>query len=129
MRTTAIHNSYGNTRHRPLLWILFLLLSGYVAYVIVPPYVSYKLLVQEVKAEARNAHIYTDAEIVNRILEKAEGWKIELGPRNLQVIRWSNEIEIIVEYPVEIYFFGRYFRTIYYDIYEKATLSKGPKPL
>ncbi len=129
MKEGLYQDCLGNIRLRVLLWILFLILAGYFAYVLVPPYVSYHLLKKEVHSEAKNAHHYTDAEITGRILEKGKAWGVPITHENIEVIRWSDEIEIIVEYSVELDFYGNYYRTVYYNIYAREPLSSGRRRL
>ncbi len=113
----------GGITLRGFFWILLLGLVLYVAYLVVPPYIDYRMLSIEVAAEARTAHRYDDGEIRNRILEKARYWEVPVEAGNIEITRGSDDIEISVEYGVPVRFFT-YEKTFFYRIYLKEPLRK-----
>ncbi|MCK5237118.1 MAG: hypothetical protein KAR06_09040 [Deltaproteobacteria bacterium] len=124
-----INGEKGEVRRRALLWILLLFMFGYACYVVAPPYIGYHLLRSDVKAEVENAHFYTDHELTTRILEKADSWGVPIVYDDVRISRWSNEIELLIEYSEDISFFNRYERTLYFDIYEKKELKSARRKL
>lgn len=113
----------GSIQIRVIFWIAFVCVAAYGAYLVVPPFVSYKMLQYEVEGEAKIAHMYTNAEIKNRIIEKAAGWSVDLDQDEVEIIRDYAEIQIAVSYGISVVFFGNIERTFFYDIYANEPLK------
>ena len=109
-------NESGNGRVRVYFWIIFGFLALYAGYMIVPTYVSYKMMQKEVETEAGLAHHYSDAEMRTHIKTKADSWNIPITTDDIDINRRRNTIAISIAYSIDFNFFNRYKRTIYYDI-------------
>ncbi|MBI2399812.1 MAG: hypothetical protein HYV23_01925 [Deltaproteobacteria bacterium] len=108
---------------KALFWLLFLAVSVYGAYKVVPPYAGFYMLKTEVEEEVRLAHMYTDEVLASRITKKAASWSIPLDPKNLEIIRGSDEIRITVDYTVTLNFFDRYNRELVYSVDVRGPLK------
>lgn len=112
----VIKNSRGESNLKTLVWLIIIVSGLYAAYKFAPPYVSFYMLKVDVEEEAKNAHMYNDAALANRILNKAGSWSISLGSDNIEIDRMRTSISVSVHYTETITFFGRYSKTIEYDI-------------
>ncbi len=106
----------GRIKLKLVLWISGVALIAYMAVVLIPPFVSYKMLEYEARGEADVANMYTDAQIESRLASKAALWSIEIESGDIDVTRDYEEIDISINYSITLVFFGRFERTIYFDI-------------
>lgn len=111
----GLSNQRGSVSFKALFWVLFLSSALYGAYKLAPPYFSYYMIKTDVEDEAQNAHMYTDAALERRIIQKAEIWSVPLGSENVSIDRDST-IRIYVHYNVVLEFFGGYTRVLEYRI-------------
>jgi len=114
----------GRVKIKVVFWIVIILLAVYCAALVIPPYVSYKMLEYEVMGEAEVAHMYTDAQIESSILSKAAAWGIDIDKYDIEIVRDHEDIDISIDYAVSVVFFGRYERVFYYDIYVTRPLKE-----
>ncbi|VAV84730.1 hypothetical protein MNBD_DELTA01-1943 [hydrothermal vent metagenome] len=124
LNASRLADESGRVRLKVVLWIVFTSLAIYGAILVVPQYVSYKMLQYEVRGEADVAHMYTDAQIESRILSKAASWSIDLDQYDIEVIRDYEDIDISISYGVGVVFFGRYEYVFNYDIYVTKPLQE-----
>ncbi len=97
----------------------------YVGYMVVPPSFSYIMMRTEVEDEASNAYMYSNEALTNRLLEKAALWSIPMDRRNITIKRWSNEIDVEVNYKVTLDFAGLYQKDINYSISTTKPLKES----
>jgi len=118
-----VNSESGRVSIKVILWVVFIFAAGYGVYMVAPPYVSYKMLQYEVEGEAKVAHMYTNAELKDRILEKAGSWSVDIDRSDIEIIRDYEQIEIAVSYGVRLVFFGRHERDFFYEIYVREPLK------
>jgi hypothetical protein len=116
-RLKRFSSESGEVRLKVVIWLVLIGLVAYGGYMVVPQYVSYKLLQYEVEGEAKVAHMYSNADITERLLDKAKSWSVDIIESDIEIVRSTANIEIAISYGVNIYFFGRYEKTFFYDIY------------
>jgi len=115
LQTPAAGES-GRIKLKLILWVSGVALIAYLAVVLTPPFVSYKVLEYEARSEADVAHMYTDAQIESSLASKAASWSIDIEAGDIDVTRDYEEIDISINYSVVMTFFGRFERIIYFDI-------------
>ncbi len=116
-----------HSRSRRLLWLLVLVSAVYLVVNLAPPWFSYRMVRYEVENDARNAHLYTDDQILEHILEAAYIWGVSLTEDNVEIARGFAKIEIEVDYDVDVNFLNRYIKTFHYGIYAVEPLRANDK--
>ncbi|HHL40596.1 MAG TPA: hypothetical protein ENJ37_08820 [Deltaproteobacteria bacterium] len=117
-------NQDGMISRSTLLWLLVLSSLFYVGSVVVPPYVSYRMLSYDVESEAEMAHLYSDARLAEHIMEKAGTWNVPLTRKGIIIKRDKREITLYIRYDVRHVFFGGYVWNHTYHIYVTRPLKK-----
>lgn len=112
---------------RRLFWLLILTAAVYLVVNLAPPWFSYRMLRFEVEDDARNAHLYTDDQILENIIGAAYIWEVSLAEDNIEIERGDGKIEIAVYYDVDVIFLNRYTKTFHYDIYAAELLRVNDK--
>jgi len=87
-----------------LIWLLLLAASLYAFYKFVPPEVTFYMLKTEVEDEANIAHMYGDAALTRRILEKADIWHAPIERGDIEITRGHSKITISISYSVTLSF-------------------------
>ncbi|MEE8185628.1 MAG: hypothetical protein V3T96_04425 [Thermodesulfobacteriota bacterium] len=112
---------------RRLFWLLILTAAVYLVVNLAPPWFGYRMLRFEVEDDARNAHLYTDDQILENIIGAAYIWEVSLAEDNIEIERGDGKIEIAVYYDVDVIFLNRYTKTFHYDIYAVEPLRVNDK--
>ncbi len=120
----SVAEESGRVRLKVVFWIAIIGLAIYGAALVVPPYVSYKMLQYEVEGVAETAYMYSDAQIESSLLSKAATWSIDIDQYDIEIIRDHEDIDISINYGVSVVFFGRYKRVFDYDIYVTRPLKE-----
>lgn len=120
-----LQNQRGGAGVKVIFWILILSFAGYSGYKLIPPYFNYKMMKYEVRSEAENAHVYTDEEIRDRLLDKAKNWSVPMASLDITIHRRTRFIDISLGYSVTVTFFQRYKRKLDYDISVREPLKQG----
>ncbi len=123
----VLQNDSGFMSIRQIFWLVFLSIAVYIGSQVIPPYVGYVMLKSEVKNELKVAHLYTDKEIREHIVEKAREWSVPLDSyENIRIDRREFEIKVKVSYEVPVTLFDKekYTRVFYYDIKVIAELKQ-----
>ncbi len=120
----SVAEESGRVRLKVVFWIAIIGLAIYGAALVVPPYVSYKMLQYEVEGVAETAYMYSDAQIESSLLSKAATWSIDIDQYDIEIIRDHEDIDISINYGVSAVFFGRYKRVFNYDIYVTRPLKE-----
>lgn len=105
-------NNRGASGIKTLFWVLVLVSVVYGAYKAVPPYFSYYMIKTDIEDEAKNAHMYSDRVLLQRILQKARTWEIPIGEDNIEIKRGYTSISVEVNYTQTIEFIGGYRKVI-----------------
>lgn len=119
----SINNNRGAVRLKTLFWVLVIASSLYAFYKFVPPEVTFYMMKTEVEDEANIAHMYNDAQLARRILDKAEIWSAPIERQNLEIRRNYSTITISVSYTVTINFFDKWKRVQEYSIFVERPIK------
>lgn len=109
-------NKNGKASAGTLIWIVLIAAVVYVGVKFVPPYITYYMMKTEVENDAQTAHLYDDQKIVNLIMNRAKELELPVEDNNLVVERREDEIEISLNYKVDVNFFAGYVKTLFFDI-------------
>ncbi|MBI5561790.1 MAG: hypothetical protein HY894_02895 [Deltaproteobacteria bacterium] len=123
----GILNEKGYSTAGTLFWIVFLALSIYAGYKLVPPYVEYRLFKTDVEEESKLAHMYGNDKLTMRMLAKARDWSVPIDKEDIIITRDTGEINVTVYYTVTVDFAGLYHRDFeyYIDVTEPLMESSG----
>lgn len=99
------------TRLKVLFWLVILFIAGYACYKFVPPLFGYQMMKYEVGSTAKVAHLYSDEEIKQRLLEKARDWNVPIEWDDMAVERRTRRIDIKIEYDVTVDLYQDYDKT------------------
>jgi len=124
-RANRILNTDGRASTRVLFLVVFFVLPLYAGAKLVPPFFSYQMLKMEVVDEAKSAHMYNDAVLKKRILQKASSWSVPVGRRDIRIRRTSRHINIKINYTVSVSFFDRYTKVFKFRIETRKPLKEG----
>ncbi len=116
-------NSSGAISMKALIWLSLIACAVYLGIKFFPPYFDYYMFKGEVEAEAETADMHPDQDVVRHIFQKAEDWGVPLKEENLILERRANEIEISVAYKIDINFFNKYTKTLYFNIHAVKPLK------
>lgn len=99
----------------------------YSTWITVPPYISHFLLTKEVQSELEFAHKQSDGKLRKYLLEKAVGMDLPITAEDIEIRRTVDEIELLIEYWVDLDYATLYQRELYFEIYHKAPIQPGGK--
>ena len=110
-------NRGGYISRGTLFWIVFIVAVIYLGVKFIPPYFSYYVFKGEVAGAADTAHVNSDQVIVKNLLEEARDWGLPIKQEDIIVERGDSEIRVSIVYKVDVNFFNRYTKSLYFDIY------------
>lgn len=119
-----LYDANGVVSVKTIVWLIILAIVSYAGYLFLPHAFKYLMLRTDLGNEARLAHSHTDSRIVERILEKAEGWSMPLEEGDIRINRDESEIYISVDYEAELNVLGVYKTDINYTINVSAPLRR-----
>ncbi|MBE9529411.1 MAG: hypothetical protein IME99_09255 [Proteobacteria bacterium] len=109
-------NESGAVTSSTMIWLFFITVIIYVAYMVLPPYFSYYMLKTEVKEEAQLAHKFTDSALVDNISSKAYLWNVPITLDDIIVTRGGESISINIDYAEQVDFLFSYTKIFYFEI-------------
>ena len=115
MRTLL--NEKGMGRITVYLWFLLLFAAVHVGLKLVPMYMDYAWMKDEMTAKAGVAQVLKDEEILRDLVNKAKDRDLPLGPENFVLARDTDRrrMSISTAWDVEVHFFwGAYIRTFHF---------------
>ncbi|MBI3756313.1 MAG: hypothetical protein HY265_09150 [Deltaproteobacteria bacterium] len=99
-----------------LIWILLIAAVVYGGVKFAPPYITYYMMKTEVENDAQTAHLYDDQKIVSLIMIRAKEFELPIDEKDIVVERREGEIEISLNYKIDVNFFTGYVKTLFFDI-------------
>jgi len=115
MRTLL--NQKGGSRFMVYFWLLMLFLVIHTAIKLVPVYMDYSLMRDEMIAKAGVAQVLKDEDILKDLVNKAKELDLPLGRDDFHLTRDEErrKMKIETEWDVEVHFlFGAYERTFHF---------------
>lgn len=109
-------NKDGNISIGNLIWVILIAAAVYFGIKFAPPYITYYMIKTEVANDADNAHLYTDEQIVKYIMIRVKELGLPIEEKNIIVERRDSDIEVSLNYKIDVNFFHRYTRTLYFNI-------------
>lgn len=116
MRLGLTVNRDGKISVGILVLLILLAAAVYAATQFAPPYISYYMFKDEVEAEAEGAHRHSDQVILRHIMEEVRQSGLPIEEKDIVIERRESEIEISTHYKVDLNFFNRYYKTLFFDI-------------
>ncbi len=97
----------GASRYVVLLWLVLLFVVVHIAIKLVPMYMDYWRMDDEIRAKAGAAQVLKDEEILGDLQKKAKDLELPLGPENFVIIRNEDKrtMKISTAWDVEVRFF------------------------
>ncbi len=108
-------NEVGAVTSSTMIWLFFITVIMYVAYMVVPPYASFYMLRTEVEEEAELAHKFSDEALAENVLSKAYIWNVPITVNNITISRSYESIDIKLDYSEKLDFPG-YTRVLNFHI-------------
>ena len=109
-------NKDGKISIGTLFWVMLIVAAVYIGIKFAPPYITYYMINTEVANDADNAHLYTDEQIVKYIMIRVKEFGLPIEEKDIIVDRRDSEIEVSLRYKIDVNFFDRYTRTLYFNI-------------
>jgi hypothetical protein len=109
-------NESGAVTSSTMIWLFFITVIIYVAYMVLPPYFSYYMLKTEVREEAQLAHKFSDESLVDNISSKAYLWNVPIILDDIVVARGLESIDINIDYSEVVDFLPGYSKVLYFHI-------------
>lgn len=109
-------NKNGKSNIGVLVWMLVIAAIVYAGVKFAPPYITYYMMKTEVENNAALAHLYTDEQIVKFIFIRVKEFELPIEEKDLVVDRRDSEIEISLNYKVDVNFFHNYTKTLFFNI-------------
>lgn len=97
----------GASRLKVFLWILALFVVVHIGIKLVPMYMDFWRMDDEIRIKAGSAQVLKDDEILNSLVTKAKDLDLPLGPQNFVIIRDEERhvMRIRTAWDVEVHFF------------------------
>lgn len=114
----ALSNERGGSRIMVYVWCLLLILVVHVALKVVPIYMDYTQMKDEMSVKAGVAQVLKDEEILSDLVFKAHQLDLPLGPESFVLQRDVERRRMMISttWDVEVRFFGGYYtRTFHFD--------------
>lgn len=111
-------NENGGVRFKVFLWFVFLFLAAHVAFKIVPLYMDYTRMKDEMSTKASFAQILTDEQIAGDLEKKAKELDLPLVQDSFVLKRddQTRKMEITVKWNIEVKFLlGAYTRSFHFE--------------
>lgn len=118
--------SSGTLKTLFVLAVLFIVI--HVGYKLVPMYMDYERMKDEMSIKASTAQVWKDEEILGAVVQKAKELELPLGPENFIIKRDEERhtMTISTAWDVEIHFlFDVYVRTFHFSITADEDFSKA----
>ncbi|TAN63261.1 hypothetical protein EPN18_02925 [bacterium] len=93
-----MNGNRGASTFKAAVWIFIIGSLIYGASKTFLPVFSYYMVKLDAKNESKMAHMYNDATMKKRILEKARSWSIPLNEEDVVISRGNEEITVEVQY-------------------------------
>ena len=123
----VLSNEKGASRFKIFMWFLLLFLVMHVAVKIVPMYMDYERMKDEMAIKASTAQVWKDEEILTDLVRKAKELELPLGPQNFVMKRNEDRhtMKISTMWDVEVHFlFDAYVRTFHFAPIAEEDYSK-----
>jgi len=111
-------NERGGSRLMVYFWLLLLVLVIHVALKVVPAYMDYSRMKDEMTIKAGVAQVLKDEDILRDLVQKAKQLDLPLGPENFIIKRDDSRRRMMISssWDVEVHFIGGYYvRTFHFD--------------
>jgi hypothetical protein len=121
-------NDAGATSVKVLFWLVLLFLVIHVGYKLVPMYMDYERMKDEMAIKASTAQVWKDEEIIAELVRKAKELELPLGPENFVLKRDAERhmMTISTAWDVEIHFlFDVYVRTFHFAVTAEEDYTKA----
>lgn len=110
------NNKNGKISIGTLFWVIFIVAAVYIGIKFAPPYITYFMIKTEVANDAYNAHLYTDEQIVKYIMIRVKEFELPIEEKDIIVERRDSDIEVYLNYKIDVIFFNGYTKTLYFKI-------------
>jgi Na+-transporting methylmalonyl-CoA/oxaloacetate decarboxylase gamma subunit len=121
-------NKNGASSIKVLLVLVLLFLVVHVAVKLVPMYMDYERMKDEMAIKASTAQVWKDEEILVALAQKAKELELPLGQENFVLNRDTDQhtMTISTQWDVEVHFlFDIYVRTFHFSIVANEDYTKA----